>query len=95
MITIVAKCSVKPSVTEEFLELALSLVHASRVEAGNVSYEFFRDLKNPALFTFIECWKDQESVNLHNSSEHFVEFGERAAPFFSGPLDIGLYQKLT
>lgn len=95
MITIVAKCSVKPSAVDEFLELALSLVHASRAETGNMSYDFFRDLENPAQFTFIECWKDQEAINLHNTSEHFVTFGEKASPFFSAPLDIGLYQKLT
>ncbi len=95
MITIVAKCSVQPSAIDEFLELALSLVHASRAEAGNVSYDLFRDLKNPAQFTFIECWKDQEAINVHNASEHFVEFGNKAAPFFGAPLDIGLYRKLT
>lgn len=95
MITIVAKCSVKPSATDEFLELALSLVHASRAETGNVSYDFYCDLKNQAQFTFIECWKDQEAINLHNASEHFVTFGEKAAPLFSAPLDIGLYRKLT
>ena len=95
MITIVAKCSVKPSATDEFLELALPLVHASRAETGNVSYDLFRDLKIPSLFTFIECWKDQEAIDLHNVSEHFIEFGEKASPFFSAPLDIGLYRKLT
>jgi len=94
MITIVAKCSVKPYTTEAFLKLACSLVEASRAEAGNVSYDFYCDASDPSLFMFIECWKDKDAINLHNASEHFIYFVEKTASFFIVPLDVKFYQKL-
>lgn len=95
IITIVAKCFVKEPNTNEFLELALDLVKASRAEDGNVSYDLYRDTKNPLQFTFIEGWKDQNAIDLHNASKHFTEFGKKASQFFSAPLDVALYRKLT
>lgn len=94
MITIVAKCSVKPESAEQFVELARELVKASRSEEGNVSYEFFSDISFAGKFTFIECWKDQSAIDIHNASQHFIGFGKKASPLFTAPLDVALYQKL-
>lgn len=95
MITIVAKCSVKPDKTDDFLKIARGLVAASRSEEGNVSYDLYADLADPAKFTFIEIWKDRAAIDSHNATLHFQDFGERAGPLFTGPLDIALYQKVT
>ena len=95
MITIVARCSVKADKVEDLVELALDLVKASRSEAGNVSYDFYADLADPAKFTFVEVWKDQAAIDLHNAIPHFRGFVDKAGPLFAGPLDIALYRKLT
>jgi quinol monooxygenase YgiN len=95
MITIVASGSVQVERIEDFAELALDLVGASRSEAGNVSYDFYADLADPAKFTFIEVWRDQAAIDLHNASPHFQGFVEKAGPLFAGPLDIALCRKLT
>ena len=95
MITIVARCSVKVDKVEDLVELALDLVKASRSEAGNVSYDFYTDLADPAKFTFVEVWKDQAAIDLHNATPHFGGFVDKAGPLFAGPLDIALYRKLT
>lgn len=95
MITIVARCSVKADKVEDLVELALDLVKASRSEAGNVSYDFYADLADPAKFTFVEVWKDQAAIDLHNATPHFRGFVDKAGPLFAGPLDIALYRKLT
>ena len=95
MITIVARCSVKADKVEDLVELALDLVKASRSEAGNVSYDFYADLADPAKFTFVEIWKDQAAIDLHNATPHFRGFVDKAGPLFAGPLDIALYRKLT
>jgi quinol monooxygenase YgiN len=95
MITIVARGSAQADRVEDLADLALDLVGASRSEAGNVSYDFYADLADPAKFTFIEVWRDQAAIDLHNASPHFRSFVERAGPFFAGSLDIALYRKLT
>jgi len=71
MITIVARCSAQAERVEDLVGLALDLVEASRSEAGNVSYDFYADLADPAKFTFIEVWNDQTAFDLHNASPPF------------------------
>lgn len=95
MITIVARCSVKPEKTDEFMKVALDLVDASRGEEGNVSYDLYADLTDPAKFTFIEIWRDRAAIDAHNGTAHFKGFGERAESLFAGPLDIALYRRVT
>ena len=95
MITIVAGGSAKADRVRDLAKLALDLVGASRSEAGNVSYDFYEDVADPAKFTFIEVWKDQAAIEAHNASSHFQEFVEKAGPLFAGPLDVALYRKLT
>ena len=95
MITIVAKCTARAESTRDLEKLALDLVRASRSEAGNVSYDFYADLAEPAKFTFIEVWKDQAAIESHNATPHFQGFVEKAGPLFAGPLEIGLYRKLS
>ncbi len=95
MITIVASGSAKADRVQDLVDLALDLVRASRSEAGNVSYDFYTDLADPAKFTFIEVWRDRAAIELHNATPHFRGFGEKAGPLFAGPLDIALYRKLT
>ncbi len=95
MITIVARCSVKPDKTDDFMKMVLDLVDASRSEAGNVSYDLYADLADPAKFTFIEVWKDKAAIDSHNQTPHFRGFGERAGPLLAGPLDIALYRRVV
>jgi quinol monooxygenase YgiN len=95
MITIVARGSVLPERVAEFERLALDLVGASRDEAGNDSYDFYTDLADAASFTFIEVWRDQAAIDVHNATPHFQGFVAAAGPLFAGPLEIALCRKLT
>ncbi len=95
MITIVAKCSVKPGKADELVEIARDVVEASRKEAGNESYNFYADLADPTKFPFVDVWKDQAAIDFHSATPHFLGFVEKAGPLFTGPLDIAQYRKLT
>ena len=72
MIKIVAKMLVKADRVEEFKATAKELVEKSRAEAGNVFYSLNVSTTNPRLLAFIECWKDQEAIDIHNATEHFT-----------------------
>lgn len=95
MISIIAKCQGKPEMVDDLTKLALDLVIASRKEEGNISYNFYADINDPSRFTFIEVWKDQEAIDIHNETPHFQDFVAKAGPLFAGPLDIALYNKLS
>lgn len=94
MIVIIAKCVLKPESVEKFLEITANLIQESRKEAGNVSYELFRSTENPAVFSFIEGWKDAEAIDIHNASPHFLAFVDAAGPLFAGPLEISHLQPM-
>jgi quinol monooxygenase YgiN len=72
MIQIVARNTVQEGKKEEFLALVKELVEKSRAEEGNIYYDLWEDIKDPNVLTFIEEWKDQEAINIHNASEHFT-----------------------
>ena len=72
MIKIVAKMLVRADKVEEFKAVAKELVEKSRAEAGNVFYSLNVSTTNPRLLAFIECWKDQEAIDIHNATEHFT-----------------------
>ena len=71
MIKIVAKKLVKEGKVQEFKEIVGELVEKSLAEEGNVFYSINVSTKNPRMLAFIECWRDQEVLDIHNATEHF------------------------
>ena len=71
MIKIVAKKLVKEGKVQEFKEIVGELVEKSLAEEGNVFYSINVSTKNPRVLAFIECWRDQEALDIHNATEHF------------------------
>ena len=72
MIKIFAKQLIKEGKEEEFLKICAELVEKSRAEEGNVFYSINRSKENDRLFAFIECWKDQAAIEIHNATPHFT-----------------------
>ena len=70
MIKIVAKKLVKEGKVQEFKEIVGELVEKSLAEEGNVFYSINVSTKNPRMLAFIECWRDQEALDIHNATEH-------------------------
>lgn len=71
MIKIVAKSLIKEDKVEAFKEVVRELVEKSSAEEGNISYSINVSKDNPRLFAFIEVWRDQKALDLHNATEHF------------------------
>ena len=74
MIRIVARQTLKEGAGERFVEIARDLVAATRQEEGNISYNLHRNVNEPLVYAFIETWKDQEAVEKHLNSEHFLKY---------------------
>ena len=72
MIKIVSCMKVKAECLDTFKTLAKELVEKSRTEDGNVSYSLNELIGDPATLAFIEIWKDQAAIDIHNTTEHFT-----------------------
>ena len=71
MIKIVSKNLIKEDKIEEFKSLMKELVEKSSSEEGNIHYSLNVSRENPRMFAFIEIWRDQEAIDIHNATEHF------------------------
>ena len=70
------KC--KPEMREEFLEMIMTegLDEASRAEAGNIQYAYFRPIDDSDDLLLVERWKDAEALADHGLQPHFARLGE-------------------
>lgn len=70
MIILVAKSRVIDDKVDEYKVLAEELVNESRKEAGCISYNLVHN-DSTGEFAFVEQWKDDKAIELHNNSQHF------------------------
>lgn len=91
MIIIHAGLTVQKEKEEAFLAEVKTLVEASRAESGNIQYDLKKDTEKEVTYMMVEVWEDQEAVQNHNTSEHFVAFGKKAASFMAAPTDVKVY----
>lgn len=72
MLKIVAKFIVKEDKIEEFKKYAEELAIETRKEEGSISYHLLQNIDDSKLLIFIEEWENQEAIDKHNKSKHFV-----------------------
>lgn len=88
MIIIHAEFSVDSSKHQAFLTEIQSLVAASRLESGNISYDLYKDTEQENKFKMVEVWQDKAAVDSHNASDHFKAFVGKAKDFLNAPLQV-------
>ena len=93
MIKIIAKNTVKKENKAEFINTAKELIEKSREEEGCISYTLNESLDGKYL-TFIEEWKDEKSIEIHNNSEHFKSIVQKLSKFKEGYMDVVLYKEI-
>lgn len=72
MIAFVSIITVQEGKKEEFLHSAGQMAEGSRMEEGNVEYHIYEQMDAENTVAFIEKWKDQEALDLHETMEHFT-----------------------
>lgn len=94
MITIVAKKTIKQGKTKEFKELVEKLINESRNEAGCIAYNLYEDINNSNILTFIEEWKSEEDIKLHNGTDHYTSIVPKLAELQEGKTEVNLYKMI-
>lgn len=92
MIKIIAKNFIIEGKAEEFKALAKPLITASRKEEGCISYSLFEDIHDKNILTFIEEWKSEEAIKIHNNTPHFTSTVPKFDPLTSKTSDVNLYK---
>ncbi|KXL52727.1 putative monooxygenase YcnE [Anaerotignum neopropionicum] len=77
MIVLIAKSVVPQKNKEAFLQVAEKLVSETRKEAGCIFYDFVKDSNEENVYYFVEKYTDQEAVEAHKNSEHFVTYAPK------------------
>ncbi|MFJ7737675.1 putative quinol monooxygenase [Lysinibacillus sp. NPDC097287] len=91
MIIIHAQLQVKPDQEQAFLEEVKTLLSASRAEEGNISYDLMKSTEQDCHYTMVEVWKGLEAIAIHNTSEHFTAFTQKAPTFMAAPMDLKVF----
>ena len=55
-------------------DLLKSAIKDSKEEEGCLMYEVFQTKNNPVEFIVIDSWENEEALNMHNESEHYLYF---------------------
>lgn len=56
----------------EALEAAVALVAKSQKHAGCIAYDAFESATRPDVFSIIETWADQASLDAHSATPEFA-----------------------
>ncbi|WP_409368111.1 putative quinol monooxygenase [Lysinibacillus sp. 38-6] len=91
MIIIHAHLQVKPEQEQAFLQEAKTLLAATRAEEGNISYNLMKSTEQDCHYTMVEIWQDVEATAIHNTSEHFTAFTQKAQTFMAAPMDLKVF----
>ena len=55
---------------------ASGIVDRIRAEEGNERYEYFFPMDNKETVLLIDCWKNQEALDIHHKTEMMTEIAE-------------------
>lgn len=51
-------------------------------------------MSDPAVFAFIECWKDQAAIDFHNATPHFTGLVLRMGVLYEKSYPVELYEEM-
>ena len=70
-VLIIAHHTMKPGAEDEVLKLVDELTDAVRAEPGNVSFDAYRDLREPQTYVLLERYASHEAIAAHRATPHF------------------------
>jgi quinol monooxygenase YgiN len=91
MYQIRVRFTVKDGCKDEALAVLNELIEETRKEPGNISYQLFQSVDEPAVLAVFEQWKDQEAIDAHNASVHFGKAQPALKPLQAAPPTMEVY----
>jgi len=94
MLILLVNIHIKPEQIEAFREATTENARNSRNEPGVVRFDFLQDTDNPAHFSLVEVYRDQDSVAAHKQTAHFLAWAEKTVDMFAEPRTRCLYRNV-
>jgi len=73
MYFIVVKYQVKPEFAEVFPERTAEFTAATRAEAGNLWFDWYRSIEDPNEYVLVEAFADDAAASAHVNAPHFAK----------------------
>jgi autoinducer 2-degrading protein len=94
MLILLVNIHIKPEHIEAFREATTENARNSRNEPGVVRFDFLQDTDNPAHFSLVEVYRDQDAVVAHKQTAHYLTWAETTVDMFAEPRTRGLYRNV-
>lgn len=94
MITLNVFFDVKEDSKQAFLSLLDNMVVESNKEAGCSYYHLLKDLTQTNRYTLIEHWDNQEALDGHNKTKHWIHFNDTVNNYLSTPYEEHHYTEI-
>ena len=72
-------------------KLLEDMIVPSRHEDGCLKYDIFQDQKEPKKFIVIESWANEEALEGHKVSEHYIHYKSHYEPYTADKYSNELY----
>jgi quinol monooxygenase YgiN len=72
-VLLIARHTMKPDHEDAVLPLVEQLAEATRSEPGNLSFDAYRSLRDPASYVLLERYASREALAAHRATAHFQE----------------------
>jgi quinol monooxygenase YgiN len=88
MIFIVARFTVRPEYSDQWLERVSEFTQATREEPGNLWFEWSRSVDDPNQYVLVEAFRDGDAGAQHVQSEHFKRATREAPSMLARTPDV-------
>ena len=91
MILVIGECAIKEEAINEALQISLEHCARSLLEAGCLSHEVSRGVKDPLRLIFVERWADHAALMAHVQVPASRAFGKALGQFCSSAPRMDIY----
>jgi quinol monooxygenase YgiN len=92
MIIVHANAVVKEGAQQKFAEAAANCVTETNKEAGCISYRLMNNCADSRQFAFVEQWENQEALDAHMKTPHFLALGPAIKDLLDGPFTADVFE---
>lgn len=76
---------VKPESIDAFIQATKENHEGSVRENGNFRFDILQDSNDPAKFVLYEVYSNEEAVNKHKETSHYLKWRDTVAPMMVKP----------
>lgn len=93
-LNIIATIIAQPGKRQAVIDAVQPCVVPSRAEVGCYLYTFHVDKKDDHRFVFIEKWTNEEALDAHTQTPHFLAMAEKLKPILDGWFDVQFLEEV-